>query len=103
MGQAPRVRKVAHQALTTLPGQLQGSLKNPESHGSDKLKAITISGRHQLVWGRELIFSFLQLEEFPFGSCESEASKSLQRFSFHEIGEICDFSICTFLYSCGFC
>jgi hypothetical protein len=103
MGQAPRVRKVAHQALTTLPGQLQGSSKNPESHVSDRLKAITISGRHQLAWGRELIFSFLQLEEFPFGSCESEASKSLQRFSFHEIGEICDFSICTFLYSCGFC
>ena len=28
------------------------------------------------------------LEKFPFGFCESEASKSLERFSCHESGEI---------------
>jgi hypothetical protein len=59
---------------------------------------MTASGRYLPTRGRELIFGFGQLEKFPFGSCESEASKLLQRFSFNEIGDIWDFSRHPFLY-----
>ena len=58
MGRAPRVRKVAHQALITLPGELQGrsktvlpgqfpgSSKNPELQGPARPRAMAASGRY---------------------------------------------------------
>ena len=65
---APAFRKVAHQALTTLPGQFPGSSKKPESQGPARPRAMTASGRYLPARGRELIFGFGQLEKLSFGS-----------------------------------